>query len=242
MTVRVMGWSGPRNISTAMMRSWENRPDAEVRDEPFYAPWLAETGTDHPARAETLAAHETNRAKVAAACAAPGPQGAPVFYQKQMVHHLPRGADLAFAKDARHFFLIRDPRRVAASYVKRFEDASAERLGFTRQLEIYEEIADLTGREWPVLESETILAKPEAALRALCEAIGIPFSEDMLHWPAGKRASDGAWAAVWYDAVERSTGFGDPSPEPGPLPENLEAIAAEGRAPYEALKARALRP
>ena len=84
--------------------------------------------------------------------------------------------------------------------------------------------------------------EPEAALRALCEAIGIPFSEDMLHWPAGKRASDGAWAAVWYDAVERSTGFGDPSPEPGPLPENLEAIAAEGRAPYEALKARALRP
>lgn len=240
MTVRVMGWSGPRNISTAMMRSWENRLDTEVWDEPFYAPWLAETGIDHPARAETLERHQTDRAKAAAACAQPGPAGAEVFYQKQMIHHTPAGADLSFAKDARHFFLIRDPRRVAASYVKRFQDATAGRLGFTRQLEIYEEIADLTGRHWPVLESETILVDPKAALTALCDAIEIPFSAAMLEWPAGTRASDGAWGSVWYDAVERSTGFGSPSPEPGDLPGHLEALAEQGRAPYEALKTKAL--
>lgn len=240
MTRRVMGWSGPRNISTAMMRAWENRADTEVRDEPFYAAWLVETGRVHPMRNAVLAAHDSGREAVAKACGRAGPDGKPVFYQKQMAHHVPLEADLAFVRGASHFFLIRDPRRVAASYAKKQDDPSPEDLGFARQRQLYDRIAALTGRDWPVIESDAFLAGPEAGLRALCGALEIAFDPAMLRWPAGRRASDGVWAAHWYDAVEASTGFGPATPEPAPMGEALEAVAHACRADYEALKARAL--
>jgi len=240
MTTRVMGWSGPRNISTAMMRAWENRPDCEVWDEPFYAAWLLESGERHPGRAATLARHESDRATVAAACAGPGPEGKAIFYQKQMAHHAPEGADLGFARGARHFHLIRDPRRVAASYARRHDGASAALLGFERQAALVAELDRLTGTRWPVIDAETVLENPRAALTALCRAIGVPFDDAMLAWPPGRRGADGAWAPYWYDAVEASTGFAPPSPPPGRLPDPLERLAAEGRPAYEALRARAL--
>ncbi len=240
MTRRIMGWSGPRNISTAMMRAWENRADTEVWDEPFYAAWLEETGRDHPMRAEVLAAHDSDRAAVAEACARGGPDGKPVFYQKQMAHHVPPEADLAFVREASHFFLIRDPRRVAASYAKKQEDPSPKDLGVARQRRLYERVAALTDRDWPVIETDAFLAAPESGLRALCRELDVEFDPAMLHWPAGRRDSDGVWAAHWYDAVEASTGFGPAAPEPAPMGGALEAVAQDCRADYEALKAKAL--
>lgn len=240
MTHRIMGWSGPRNISTAMMRAWENRADTEVWDEPFYAAWLKETGRDHPMRDEVLAAHDSDREAVEKACARGGPQGKPVFYQKQMAHHVPPEADLAFVRGAGHFFLIRDPRRVTASYAKKQENPSPEDLGVTRQRRLYDRIATLTGRDWPVIETDAFLADPEGGLRALCRELDVAFDPAMLRWPAGRRRSDGVWAAHWYDAVESSTGFGPASPEPAPMEKGLEAVAQACRADYEALKARAL--
>ena len=240
MTIRLCLWSGPRNLSTAMMRSFGARDDTQVADEPFYAAYLAATGKDHPMRAEVLTAHETDPAAVAAFCGGPAPGGVPIFYQKQMVHHLlPR-----FPRDwlavCRHAFLIRDPARVAASYAAKAEAFGIEDLGITDAAALGEEIADLTGARPAVVDADRILADPEGQLRALCDAFGVPFDAAMLSWPPGRRATDGVWAAHWYGSVERSEGFGPAPGPPATLPPRLERIANAARAPYERLLADAL--
>jgi len=207
-------WSGPRNLSTAMMRSFGARKDCAVLDEPFFAPYLKRTGKAHPGRKETLEAHETDPKKVEKICLAPTDH---IYsFQKHMPHHMLPDFPKAWTEQAKHFFLLRHPRRVIASYARGRADFGVDDLGFAAQRELWESL----GRP-PVIESEAILENPELALRALCAAIDIPFDPAMLSWPAGPRPEDGAWAPWWYESVWASTGFGPP-PRPK-LPE-IQAV------------------
>jgi hypothetical protein len=223
-------WSGPRNISTAMMRAFENRPDTEVIDEPFYAAFLARTGIDHPMRAEVLAAYETDPAIVADALTRGAPGGSLFYYQKQMTHHMLPGFPRGWMDACRHAFLIRTPERVLASYAAKRAEVSLEDIGFLQQGEIFDAIADRLGAAPPVIDADDVLADPRRALAALCGALGIGFDPAMLAWRPGRRPSDGLWAPVWYDAVERSTGFSAPPGAPPRLAPRLAAIA-EAAAP-----------
>ena len=232
--VRIAMWSGPRNISTAMMRAFENRPDTSVIDEPFYAAYLKATGIDHPLRAETLAAHESDWRKVVSLLTGPVPGRRAIFYQKHMTHHMLPDFDLDWTKQCRNVFLIRAPEAVLASYsAKRAEFLPAD-VGFARQRELFERECDRLGRVPPVIDADDVLRNPRATLAAFCDAVEIPFSGRMLHWPAGARPTDGAWAPAWYDSVERSTGFASPRALPV-LADDLKALADRLRPHYEHL-------
>jgi hypothetical protein len=235
MTVRVAMWSGPRNISTAMMRAFENRPDCAVVDEPFYAAYLAQTGLDHPMRDAVLASQPTDWRVVADALVSDDP--ALVFYQKHMTHHMLPGFGLDWTGRCVNAFLIRDPTAVLGSYVEKRAEVTLDDIGAVRQRELFEREADRLGRAPPVVEGADVLADPRGMLTRLCAALGIPFREEMLAWPAGRRASDGVWAPAWYEAVERSTGFAAPDRNTArpPLTDELKRIADQARPHYEAL-------
>ena len=201
-------WSGPRNLSTAMMRSFGARADCAVMDEPFFAPYLVATGKAHPGREETLARHETDPEAVQRLCLAAS--STPYSFQKHMPQHMVEGFPMDWAKDAKHFFLIREPVRVIASYVRGRAEFVVEDLGFLSQRRLWEDL----GRP-PVIDSSDILRAPDVMLERLCGAIGIAWDPAMLSWEAGLRPEDGAWAPYWYHSVHSSTGFGNP-PETRP--------------------------
>src|SRR3954447_26792125 len=198
-------WSGPRNISTALMRAWENRDDCVVVDEPLYAAYLARTGIDHPARDEVLTSQPTAPDVALAALLAPLPEGIRVQYVKHMTHHLDLDADLSWTVGLRNVLLIRDPREVVASYVRSREACEPDDIGLLQQVRLL----DVLPADTPVIDASDFLRDPELHLRWLCDWLGIEFTDRMLHWPPGLRDSDGVWAPHWYDAVARSTGFAE---------------------------------
>ena len=226
-------WSGPRTVSTALMRAWENRPDTVVTDEPLYSFYLSATGLDHPGRDEVIASQpEDWRVVLRELTTGPLPPGVTIYYQKHMTHHLLPAVDRSALAGLRHAFLIRDPRSLLASYARVRSAPTLADLGLRQQAEIFEEFGG------PVLDSADLLAAPEPALRALCAALGVPFSAAMMSWPSGPRASDGVWAPYWYDSVRRSTGF---VPVSGPvtppdLDPALEPLLAECMPYYEKLR------
>jgi len=230
-------WSGPRNLSTAMMYAFGNRPDFEVVDEPFYAAYLAATGLEHPMRDEVLQAYETDADRVARACET-APATRPHIYQKHMTHHLVDGFSRDWFDAAFHLFLIRHPARVLASYAKKREAPTLRDIGFVQQAAIFDEVV---ARNLPhaVIDSFEIRADPERAMRGLCGTLNIPFDAAMLRWPEGGHQADGVWASHWYDAVHRSTGFaGAEGPLPD-LPAALEAVAQAALPYYAKLHGRA---
>ena len=236
MTIRIAMWSGPRNISTAMMRSFENRPDCAVVDEPFYAAYLAQSGLDHPMRDEVLASQPNDWRAVVDALAEEQP--AAICYEKHMAHHMAPGFGLEWTAHCRNAFLIREPEAVLASYVAKRAEVTLEDIGVVRQRELFDREADRLGHAPPVVEGADVLADPRGVLTALCHALDVPFREQMLSWPAGRRASDGVWAPAWYEAVERSTGFEAPERRAAPaLTDELQRIADAARPHYEALAA-----
>ena len=206
-SIRIAMWSGPRNISTAMMRSFENRPDTVVTDEPFYAHYLDKTGLDHPGKDDVLASQSTNWNEVVEMCIGDIPGEKPIWYQKHMGQHNLERCDLSWIKDVTNCFLIRDPKQVIASYGRRFPVENERLLGFVQQVELLKMVEDATGEAPPILDSKDILMNPEGMLKKLCKRIGISFTEKMLNWPVGKRDSDGVWAPHWYNRVEASTDF-----------------------------------
>lgn len=218
-------WSGPRNLSTAMMYAFGNRKDFAVWDEPFYAPYLAQTGADHPMQDEILAAHETDPAKIAARCIGPIPDNKPHFYMKQMPHHMVDGMPVDWAKDCVNIHLIRHPARVIASYGAKRDTVTAADIGFAQQAAMFDRLGGV------VIDSADIRNDPEEMLQLMCDAIGLDFDPAMLHWPAGGHPDDGVWAAHWYNAVHKSTGFAGPE---GPLPEltGHDAALMEEALPY----------
>jgi len=213
--LRIAMWSGPRNMSTTMMRSFGARADTVCVDEPFYAAYLQLTGLRHPMSDEIFAAQSSNPAEVAAdMISCPDPQ-ARVFYQKHMTHHMVPEVPRAWMQACRNVFLIRHPARVIPSYARKMETVSLEAIGFPQQLSLFEEAARLEGRTPVVVDSTDILRDPQGMMRTLCDALDLAWTDDMLTWSAGRKPEDGAWALHWYDAVWRSTGFG---PAPGPRP------------------------
>jgi hypothetical protein len=234
-TVRIAMWSGPRNLSTALMRSFENRGDCAVSDEPFYAAFLKISGATHPMREEVLAHHEPDWRKVATFVSGPAPGGKPIFYQKHMTHHMLPEIGRDWMRASRHAFLIRHPARVLSSYAAKREAVAFNDIGFAEQAAIFEEAAATAGEPPPVVDADALLAEPSRVLRALCKALSIPFSEKMLSWPAGPRDSDGVWAPHWYDAVNRSTGFGPVKAMPKLDDPALRKLETEALPLYERL-------
>jgi hypothetical protein len=238
--VRVGMWSGPRNISTAMMRAWENRPDTVVVDEPLYAAYLARTGLDHPGRDEVLAAQVTSLDEAVATLSGPLPEGKRVHYAKHMAQHVEVGSDASWTEAFRNVLLIRDPAEVVASYVRAREACEPEDIGLLQELWLLEGWL-AAGHEVPVIDSADFLRDPEAHLRWLCDWLGIGFTDRMLSWPPGPRDSDGVWAPYWYDAVLASTGFERYRPREVHLSPHDAAVAEACRPAYDMLRDRRVR-
>ncbi len=228
-------WSGPRNISTAMMRSWGNRGDTIVCDEPFYACYLKATGKPHPGAEEVIRHHETDWRKVVAWLTGPIPGGKDIFYQKQMTHHLLPEIDRQWLLKVTNCFLIRDPREMLTSYLKIVPNPTDEDTGYPQQLEIFRFVRERTGKTPPVLDTRDVLQNPERMLRALCEALDVPFREAMLSWPPGLRETDGVWAPYWYKEVLTSTTFRPYRPKPDQVPLQFHDLWERCQAIYEEL-------
>ncbi len=238
--LRIAMWSGPRNMSTTMMRSFGSRADTVCVDEPFYAAYLSLTGLEHPMSEEIFAAQSSDPSDVAADMAACPDPAAKVFYQKHMTHHMVAQVPRDWMAACRNVFLIRHPARVIPSYARKMEHVSLEAIGFPQQLSLFEDAMKLEGQPPLVIDSSDVLRDPAKTLSALCEALELDWTEDMLSWPAGARPEDGAWAPHWYDAVWRSTGFG---PAPGAQPEiapEYGVIHAEALEIYDHLAAHRL--
>ncbi|KLI64102.1 branched-chain amino acid aminotransferase [Aurantiacibacter marinus] len=233
-------WSGPRNISTAMMRSFGARPDCAVSDEPFYGAFLKASGENHPLGAETIADMDCDWRSVLAAQSGEAPVGAQIWYQKHMPHHMVGPVSIADMPDHRHAFLIRAPERVVASYRKKNELRRAEMLGFAQLRRYFDQEADRNGNPPPVVDSDAILRDPPGVLRKLCTALGIAWDPAMLSWQKGPHPEDGVWGAHWYDKVNASTGFGTAPQDIPKLEGEYAAVAEECMADYEALARFAL--
>jgi hypothetical protein len=235
--VRLAMWSGPRNISTAMMRSFGARADTFVVDEPLYAYYLAATGLAHPGREAILASQPNRWEDVAAALTGPVPDGSAVYYQKHMAHHLLPEVGRDWLRALRHAYLVRDPAHVVASYARVRQEPTLADLGYAQQVEIFRTHGG------PVVDAADVLRDPAWVLARLCAALGVEFDPVMLSWPAGRRETDGVWAPYWYAAVEASTGFGPYDPTGVPeVPARLRPLVEAARSYYDELAAHRLRP
>ena len=200
-------WSGPRNISTALMRSWESRSDTFVIDEPFYAHYLSVTNVDHPGRDEIIQNGETDQSVVSKELISDIDDSCSIYFQKHMTHHMIPSVGREWMKDVVNCFLIRDPKDMILSYTKVNSNLSMHLLGLEEQYELFEYVTKINGRTPPVVDSKDILIDPRKTLSLLCEKVGVIFSEEMLSWSKGVRDTDGIWAKYWYDNVINSTGF-----------------------------------
>ena len=224
--MRIAMWSGPRNLSTAMMYAFGARTDTDICDEPFYAAYLKASGEQHPMQDEILTSMDSDPDRIARFCAGPAPDGSPLFYQKHMSHHMLPEFDRSFIHGCQNIFLIRHPARVIASYQAKRHSPTLRDIGTREQCEIFSELCDASGTAPPVIESTDIRDNPEVVLRALCSHIGIAYQAAMLRWPAGGHHRDGVWSKHWYQAAHKTTGFAGPE---GALPE----VAPENQAVYE---------
>jgi hypothetical protein len=207
-----------------MMRSWGNRADTAVVDEPLYAHYLKSTGLPHPGADEVIARHEPDWRKVAEFLTGPAPGGKAVFYQKHMSHHLLPEIDRGWLSRLTNVFLIRDPKEMLTSLMKVLPEPRVEDTGLPQQVELFERVRRETGAAPPVFDAKGILDAPEPMLRAMCAAVGVAFDPAMLSWPAGSRETDGVWAKHWYAEVEKSTGFRPFRPKDEPVPGRLRPV------------------
>jgi len=237
-------WSGPRNISTALMRSFGARADCFVTDEPFYAHYLRHTGAEHPAREHVIAAHDPDWRRVASFLTGPVPRGRPVWYQKHMAHHLAgldSDRDWSWMLGLTNALLIREPREMITSYIKVMPNPTPSDLGLPQQVALFEWLRARTGRAPAVVDSRDVLENPRAVLLALCARLGLDFDDRMLRWEPGPRATDGVWGPWWYDAVYRSTAFAPYTPKGEPVPPRLEGVLRECQGLYQTLAAARVR-
>ena len=237
---RIAMWSGPRNISTAMLRSFGNHPDTAVTDEPLYGYYLRKTGLDHPGREEVIAGQPEDWRAVARRLRGPVPDDKPVWYQKHMAHHLLPEIERGWIDSLTNCFLIRDPREVLASYTRVRETVALADTGLPQQAALFDRLADATGSPPPVLDSKDVLQDPRRLLGLLCDAVRLEFTDAMLSWDPGPRPTDGVWSKYWYGSVNDSTGFVPYEPKPVVLPDRLEDLAARCAPYYERLYAHRL--
>jgi len=233
--MRIAMWSGPRNLSTAMMYSFGARSDFAVVDEPFYAAYLAKTGLDHPMRDDILTSQPTDPAKVIDGILGSVPDQKPHFYQKHMSQHMTPGMPRDWITEVTNVFLIRHPARVAASFSAKYDNPTLSDIGFVQQAELFDQLTE-AGASPIVIDSHDIRDNPEGMLKRLCEALGLPWDSAMLHWPAGGHAQDGVWAAHWYGAVHRSTGFAAPEGDLPLLETDQQVLCNAAMPAYDHLK------
>ena len=238
--LRIAMWSGPRNISTAMLRAWGNRDDTFVCDEPLYANYLLEHGFDHPGREEILTHHDSDLDRVTKWLTVDAPEGRPVFYQKHMAHHLLPETDRSWVAKLTNVFLIRDPAEMLTSLIHILPRPKLPDTGLAQQRELFDLESERLGRAPAVIDSADVLRNPRAGLESLCVAVGAEFDEAMMSWPPGRRETDGIWAPHWYGAVEKSTGFAPYRPKNEPVPEFLDDVLAECQKHYDHLAAHRL--
>lgn len=234
-------WSGPRNISTALMRSWGNRSDTVVVDEPLYAHYLNVTGLDHPGRDEVIASQPTDWRVVVDALIGPVPGGKAIYYQKHMTHHLLPKIDRGWLDHVTNAFLIRHPRAMLISLSKVLARPRIEDTGLPQQVEIFERVRERTGQVPPVIDSRDVLEDPKATLGLLCDRLDVPFEDAMLSWPAGARETDGVWARHWYANVEKTTGFEPYTPRDEPVPDLVADLLERCESLYHQMHAHRLR-
>ena len=233
--IRIAMWSGPRNISTAMMRAFENRTDCVVWDEPLYGYYLSASGIPHPGATEVIANQETDWREVTQRCAGEIPQQKTIFYQKHMTLHLLPEINREWMSSLSNCFLIREPERVIASYAAVRQDLTLDDIGFVQQADLFDFVTETTGEIPLVIDSRDFLLDPEAGLRRLCDRLGFEFESNMLSWPKGSRDSDGVWAKYWYESVWNSTGFAPYREKPPSLGARDQRIADQARPYYERL-------
>ena len=238
--LKIAMWSGPRNLSTAMMVSFAQRQDCSVVDEPFYAAYLKATGLKHPMYKEIIEEGEVDPELVAEYCTGGVPNGKTVFYQKHMTHHMIPEFDRDWLKDVSNVFLIRDPLRVIASYNIKRENPNLSDIGVAEQFEIFERVCQKTGELPIVIDSADILAAPQRMLTSLCHDLGIRFDQQMLSWSDGPKQYDGVWAKHWYGSVWKSKGFARQADGKPVIPDTLRDLADEAQEYYEKLKVHAI--
>ena len=200
-------WSGPRNISTALMRSFENRSDCFVSDEPFYSYFLHKTGLKHPLRDEIIKSGLNDYNEIIKYITGPIPYSKKIWYQKHMAHHILPGLDMNWIKNMKNCLLVRHPSDVILSYSKKNEINSIQQLGYLQQIDIYEMLSQEIGTPPIIVDAQDLLQEPKKMLIEICENLKIKFDEKMLSWPSGARKTDGIWGKHWYKHVEVSTGF-----------------------------------
>jgi len=233
--LRIAMWSGPRNISTAMMRAWENRSDTFVIDEPFYAHYLSRNKIEHPGREEVLANGETNSTKVSFGLVTDNSDTHSIYYQKHMTHHLLDSVNRDWMKEVINCFLIRNPKDMIISYSKIHSEITKELLGLEQQKEIFEYVKQLTGEIPPIIDSKDVLLNPKRILTKFCDMIGINFSKKMLNWPNGSRDTDGIWGKYWYNNVINSNGFNQYASKDQEIPDEYRTIYEHSLKLYEGL-------
>jgi hypothetical protein len=236
-TLRIHLWSGPRNVSTAIMYSFAQRADTRVVDEPLYAHYLRVSGAPHPGREDVLAAQDADGERVVRDLIL-GPWDRPVVFFKQMAHHLV-DLDHAFLRRAANVLLTRDPLEMLPSLQVQIPRPTLRDTGYAAQTALLDELL-AAGQDPPVLDARELLLDPPGVLQELCARLGLPFDAAMLRWPAGARPEDGIWARHWYEAVHRSTGFEAYRPKTAPFPERLRPLLDECAPHYARLAARAL--
>lgn len=231
-------WSGPRNVSTALMYSFAQRDDIRVIDEPLYGHYLRVSNAQHPGRETVLATMDCDGDHVMRVLLQQSEKSLKRLFLKHMAHHLV-GIDLAFLEHSCNVLLIRSPREMLPSLTIQVPQAGLEDTGLERQWHLYVSLVK-SGQEPLVIDSGELLRSPEKILARLCENIGVSFDARMLRWAAGPRPEDGVWAPHWYQAVHRSTGFKRYRPKEG-FPPELEPLLAECEPWYEKLFAQAIR-
>jgi len=232
--MRLAVWSGPRNLSTAMMRSWENRQDTCVVDEPLYAHYLEQTGIDHPMADQVIASQSTDWEAVTQSLQHESKPGFNIYYQKHISTHMLPNIPLDWCESLTNCMLIRSPERMVASYAKKRAEVNARDLGYEQQLQLFRYLEERNQRP-TVVDTDRFLKNPEVALKQWCSAVGTGYDEAMLNWPAGARASDGIWGEHWYDAVQTSTGFKPTVTDMPILDKHHQSIADECREAYEVM-------
>lgn len=237
-TVRFSLWSGPRNVSTALMYAFAQRSDTGVIDEPFYAHYLVTTDKKHPGWEDVIASQENDVVRVIDEVVL-GPTDRPVIFIKQMAHHL-IGVEWEFMNNLKNGLLIRDPAEVLLTLPNQVPEPTLPETALPQQVQLYDYLV-ARGHDVPVLDAKELLLDPELVLTELCNRLGIEFEEAMLGWEAGPIPEDGVWAQHWYKNLHRSTGFRPYRAKHEPLREDLRPLLEECRPYYDYLAAKAIK-
>ncbi|MBC8406734.1 MAG: HAD family hydrolase [Planctomycetes bacterium] len=237
MPLRLAMWSGPRNVSTALMRAFDSRSDCFVSDEPLYGYYLSKHGLPHPIAEQIMASMATDWQSITHHLTGPIPHGRQLWYQKHMSHHLLDEIPRDWLCQLTNVFLVREPRAMLASLLQVLPEVDIADTGLPQQVELFRWEMERTGRVPVVVDSRELLLNPGGVLKQLCERVGITYGDEMLSWEAGVRPTDGCWAPYWYGDTHNSTGFTPYQPKEVEVPADYESLAQQCETLYQELAA-----